>query len=183
MDSLTEARRVVLSDLAEHPAHGDGQFPTARGATECAPPLTHTLTHLMQQCCWRRASIWPWSPCSGHRTQGSSLMRRYGAASQSGGTFSAMSAPLSGVYYAGGSATAALYGGRRGSGGGAGSSDGGAAVTGGGASAAAGSGSGAGGPAGTAHRALRHSAHDRGDSAHGATGPAASPIDVRMSAH
>jgi hypothetical protein len=40
MDSLTEARRVVLSDLAEHPARGDGQSPTARGATECAPPLT-----------------------------------------------------------------------------------------------------------------------------------------------
>lgn len=90
-----------------------------------------------------------------------------------------MSAPLSGVYYAGGSTSAALYGGRRGSGGGAGSGDGGAAVTGGGASVAAGSSSGAGSPAG---RALWRSAHDRGDSAHGACGPAASPIDVRMMA-
>ena len=38
MDSLTEARRVVLSDLAEHPVHGDPQRSTAGfAAAECAP--------------------------------------------------------------------------------------------------------------------------------------------------
>jgi hypothetical protein len=43
MDSLTEARRVVLSDLAEHPAHGDGQSLTAgAAAAECAPPPFQT---------------------------------------------------------------------------------------------------------------------------------------------
>ena len=103
-------------------------------------------------------------------------MRRYGGASQGGGTYSAMSAPLSGVYYAGGSATAALYGGRRSSGGVV-RGDGRSAAVVGSASAAAGSSSG--GAAGAAGRALRRSAHNRGDSAHGACGPAASPIDVR----
>lgn len=156
MDSLTEARRVVLSDLADRPAYsvplvflgGDDDAAGSAGAgSSCRP-------------------------------SGAGFSR-----SATGGGFSTLSAPTSSVYaYDGGGGGGASSGGAFVGGGGGGSAlFGGGAYT---SGSRGGSRSGSGDGAGPSSAFRRRSTHDRGDSAHGQEavsflGPAASPIEVK----